>query len=97
LNNRNITGKAAENALHDAGITVNKNMVPFDTRSPFITSGIRLGTAALTTKGMKESEMEIVADFISEVLDYIDDESVRKNIIEKIRQLNKDFQLYSID
>lgn len=94
LSHKNITGKAAENALHDAGITVNKNMVPFDTRSPFITSGIRLGTAALTTKGMKEAEMDIVADFISDILENIDDNTIKKDVAEKIRQLNKDFQLY---
>ena len=97
LSNKNITGKTAENALHDAGITVNKNMVPFDTRSPFITSGIRLGTAALTTKGMKEAEMAVVADLISDVLENIDDEAMKKNVAEKVRQLNKDFQLYSIN
>ena len=97
LTNKNITGKAAENALHEADITVNKNMVPFDTRSPFITSGIRLGTAALTTKGMQETEMNMVADFISKVLENIDDESVKKNVADKVRELNKDFQLYSIN
>ena len=97
LTNKNITGKAAENALHAAGMTVNKNMVPFDERSPFITSGIRLGTAALTTKGMKENEMKMIAGFISDVLENIDDESVKKNISEKVRELNKDFQIYNID
>jgi glycine hydroxymethyltransferase len=94
LTNKNITGKAAENALHTAGITVNKNMVPFDTRSPFITSGIRLGTAALTTKGMKEPEMKIIAGYISDVLGRIDDEPVKKEVNQKIRELNKDFQVY---
>jgi len=64
LTETNITGKAAENSLHASGITVNKNMVPFDERSPFVTSGIRLGTAAMTTKGMKEPEMKIIAGFI---------------------------------
>ena len=97
LTNKNITGKAAENALHAAGITVNKNMVPFDERSPFVTSGIRLGPAALTTKGMKENEMEVIADFISEVLDNIDDESIKKSMAEKVKELNKGFQLYNID
>ncbi|MEJ2052604.1 MAG: serine hydroxymethyltransferase [Calditrichaceae bacterium] len=94
LTNKNITGKAAENALHTAGITVNKNMVPFDTRSPFITSGIRLGTAALTTKGMKEPEMKIIAGYISDVLGRIDDEPVKKEVNQKIREINKDFQVY---
>jgi len=95
LTNKNITGKAAENALHAAGITVNKNMVPFDTRSPFVTSGIRLGTAALTTKGMKESEMVLIAGLIDTVLSSIDNQEVYSKIESEIRELNKDFQLYS--
>ena len=96
LTEKNITGKAAENALHAAGITVNKNMVPFDTRSPFVTSGIRLGTAALTTKGMKEEEMKRIAGFIDRVLTNIDDEGVAKQIQNEIREMNKDFQMYSL-
>jgi len=95
LTEKNITGKAAENALHSAGITVNKNMVPFDTRSPFVTSGIRLGTAALTTKGMKEEQMKRIAGFIDDVLTNIDNESVTTKINNEIRELNKDFQMYS--
>ena len=63
LTNKNITGKQAENSLEKAGITVNKNMVPFDQRSPFVTSGIRIGTPAVTTRGMKENEMKLIADF----------------------------------
>ena len=97
LNGKNITGKAAENALHDAGITVNKNMVPFDTRSPFITSGIRLGTAALTTKGMKENEMKIIAGLIHEVLSDVEDQTVASNVRLKIMDLNKKYQMYKID
>ncbi|MHB2150252.1 serine hydroxymethyltransferase [Calditrichota bacterium LG25] len=95
LTAKNITGKAAENALHAAGITVNKNMVPFDTRSPFVTSGIRIGTPALTTKGMKEDEMKLIANFIDRVLSNIDDESVAQKVNEEIRELNKSFQIYS--
>jgi glycine hydroxymethyltransferase len=94
LSNKNITGKAAENALHSAGITVNKNMVPFDTQSPFITSGIRLGTAAMTTKGMKESEMEIIASMIDRVLMDINNVGVLGSIKAEVLELNKDFQLY---
>ena len=97
LNGKNITGKAAENALHDAGITVNKNMVPFDTRSPFITSGIRLGTAALTTKGMKENEMKIIAGLIHEVLSDVEDQTVASKVRLKIMDLNKNYQMYKID
>ncbi len=96
LTQKGITGKVAENALHAAGITVNKNMVPFDTRSPFVTSGIRLGTAALTTKSMKEKEMETIAGFIDDVLSNMDDETVTAKINQEIKELNKDFQLYSI-
>ncbi|CAD7772750.1 Serine hydroxymethyltransferase [Candidatus Methanoperedenaceae archaeon GB37] len=63
LTERNITGKDAEKALDAAGITVNKNAIPFDTQSPFVTSGIRIGTPAVTTRGMREKEMEVIADF----------------------------------
>ncbi|KAA3609822.1 MAG: serine hydroxymethyltransferase [Calditrichaeota bacterium] len=94
LTDKNITGKAAENALHASGITVNKNMVPFDARSPFVTSGIRLGTAAMTTKGMKESEMQIIAGLIDKVLSNIESEEIQKEISLSVRELNKDFQLY---
>jgi glycine hydroxymethyltransferase len=68
LSNKNISGKDAENLLHSAGMTVNKNMVPFDTKSPFVTSGIRLGTAALTTRGFKENDMKNIAGFINQVI-----------------------------
>jgi glycine hydroxymethyltransferase len=95
LTAKEITGKAAENALHEAGITVNKNMVPFDKRSPFITSGIRIGTAALTTKGMKEDQMKTIGGYIDKVLQNIDDEGVYQEIRQNIRELNKDFQIYS--
>jgi glycine hydroxymethyltransferase len=94
LSSKGITGKAAEDALHDAGMTVNKNMVPFDTRSPFITSGIRLGTAALTTKGMKENEMKLIAQMIDKVLKQIDDKSVCKNVLEEVKELSSQFLLY---
>jgi glycine hydroxymethyltransferase len=94
LTNKNITGKAAENALHSAGITVNKNMVPFDTRSPFVTSGIRLGTAALTTKGMKENEMKEIAGLIDHVLNNLENESELSGIKQRVRELNANFRLY---
>ncbi len=94
LTDKNITGKAAENALHASGITVNKNMVPFDSRSPFVTSGIRLGTAAMTTKGMKESEMKIIAGFIDTILSDVESENKKQEIAGSVRQLNQDFQLY---
>lgn len=96
LTNKDITGKAAENALHSAGMTVNKNMVPFDTRSPMITSGIRLGTAALTTKGMKESEMKIIAGFIDRVLSHIDSENEPMVVLNEVKELAGQFPLYDL-
>jgi len=94
LTNKGITGKVAENALHAAGITVNKNMVPFDTKSPFVTSGIRLGTAALTTRGMKEQEMKTMSGMIDRVLKNTEDTELAKNIISEIYELCQDFPLY---
>jgi glycine hydroxymethyltransferase len=76
LRNKNVTGKVAENLLHEAGITVNKNMVPFDDKSPFVTSGIRVGTPAMTTRGMKISESEKVAEFIDRVISAANDANV---------------------
>ncbi|MBU1356731.1 MAG: serine hydroxymethyltransferase [Candidatus Edwardsbacteria bacterium] len=94
LTDKNITGKEAENALHAAGITVNKNMVPFDTRSPFVTSGFRMGTAALTTRGMKQNEMKLVAGMIDKVLSNIGNESKIKEVSGEIRELCRQFPLY---
>ena len=68
LRNKNVTGKVAENLLHAAGITVNKNMVPFDDKSPFVTSGIRIGTPAMTTRGMRESDSQLIAELIDKVI-----------------------------
>jgi glycine hydroxymethyltransferase len=95
LTKKEITGKAAENALHDAGMTVNKNMVPFDTRSPLITSGIRLGTAALTTKGMKEPEMKSIARFIDRVLQNLENEQILSSVLEEVKELAGQFPLYN--
>lgn len=94
LTNKNISGKAAEKALEEAGITVNKNMVPFDTRSPMITSGIRIGTSALTTRGMKEGEMKIVAKLINRVISNADDENVKSSTREEVKRLCEQFPLY---
>ena len=74
LRNKNINGKEAEAALGKADITVNKNMVPFDEKSPFVTSGIRIGTAAITTRGLKEDDMQVIVDFIDEALSNHEDE-----------------------
>lgn len=89
-----VTGRDAENALIKADITINKNMVPFDTRSPFVTSGIRVGTAAITTRGMKEAEMEKVVDLIDDVLMNIDNEGKIKEIKDGVNSWMKDFPLY---
>ena len=81
LRNKNITGKQAEENLGKADITINKNMVPFDTESPFVTSGMRIGTAAVTTRGMDEEDMIKIVDFIDRVLnDENEIESVKKEI-----------------
>ena len=87
LRPQDITGKEAEEALDFAGITVNKNTVPFETRSPFVTSGIRIGTAALTTRGMKEKEMQTIGDWIVGILQNIKDESYLKKTRESIKEL----------
>ena len=89
-----ITGKDAENALIKADITINKNMVPFDTRSPFVTSGIRVGTAAITTRGMKETEMEKVVDLIDDVLMNKDKDDKLREIKDGVNSWMKDFPLY---
>mgnify|MGYP000707640724 FL=1 len=87
LRNKNITGKDAENALVKADITVNKNMVPFDTESPFVTSGIRVGTPAITTRGLKETDMAYVVDLIDEVINNHDNEAVLEAVALKVNTL----------
>ena len=94
LRNKNITGKAAEKALDAAGITVNKNTVPKETQSPFVTSGIRIGTPAVTTRGMKEPEMEIIAGLIDRIVKSPEDASVAKKVREEVRDLTRRFPLY---
>ncbi len=90
-----ITGKVAEKTLEDAGITVNKNAVPFDTRSPFVTSGIRIGTPATTTRGMKEAEMLQVVDWIDRALQNIDNEAELLKIRAEVKVLCQRFPLYA--
>ena len=94
LRNKGVTGKAAEDALNAAGITVNKNMVPFDDQSPMITSGIRLGTPAITTRGMKEPEMEIIAELIDRVITNIGNEAVYADVRKNVEELCQRFPLY---
>ena len=87
LRNKNITGKEAENALVKAEITVNKNMVPFDDKSPFITSGIRVGTPAITTRGLVESDMETIVEFIDRVLSNPTDEAVIEQVANEVNEM----------
>lgn len=94
LTRTGITGRDAENALHEAGITVNKNMVPFDERSPFVTSGIRLGTPALTTRGFKEEEMKKVARLIDRVLKNMGNEEIYKQVRGEVQEMCEAFPLY---
>ena len=90
-----LTGKVAENALVAADITANKNMVPFDSRSAFQTSGIRLGTAAITTRGAKEDMMRLIAELIETVLNAPEDEKVIANVREKVNATMKDYPLFA--
>ncbi|WP_316771035.1 serine hydroxymethyltransferase [Pedobacter frigiditerrae] len=94
LRNKNITGKVAEAALEKAEITVNKNMVPFDDKSPFVTSGMRVGTAAITSRGFKETEMQQIVDLIDEVLTNPEDESNLQSVKAKVEALVSRFPLY---
>ena len=95
LSNKDLTGKAAEKALEKAGMTVNKNTVPFDEKSPFVTSGVRIGTPALTTRGMKESEMEEIGGLIVRVLENIEDEAVLEEVRAAASALAARFPLYA--
>lgn len=94
LVNKNITGKAADAALHQANITVNKNTVPNDPQSPFVTSGIRIGTPAVTTRGFKEKEIEILANWIIKILNNIDNIDLIKQVKAEVESLCKDFPVY---
>jgi len=94
LRPQDITGKDAETALEKAGITVNKNTVPFETRSPFVTSGVRIGTSALTTRGMKENEMLKIGEFIIQTLENVEDDKMHTEIRKKVRGLCEQFPLH---
>jgi glycine hydroxymethyltransferase len=95
LRSKNITGKEAENALIKADITVNKNMVPFDDKSPFVTSGMRIGTPAITTRGLEVSHMDTIVGLIDEVLMNIDDESKIESVKMRANDLMKNFPLFA--
>jgi glycine hydroxymethyltransferase len=94
LRNKNLTGKKAQETLDKAHITLNKNAVPFDDKSPFVTSGIRVGVPAITTRGMQESDMENVVDLIDKVLMNADDEKIINNVKEEVQSLMYNFPLY---
>jgi glycine hydroxymethyltransferase len=94
LRNKNLTGKIAEEALEQANITLNKNMVPFDTESPFVTSGIRIGSPAMTTRGMQTEEFKEIAKLIDQVLQDPENESVIKKVKQEVTDLCDQFPLY---
>lgn len=94
LRNKNISGKQAEEALGKADITVNKNMVPFDNKSPFVTSGIRIGTPAITTRGLKENDMLVIVDLIDQVITNFENEEILESIAEKVYDLMADRPLF---
>ena len=96
LRNKNITGKEAEQALVKADITVNKNMVPFDDKSPFVTSGIRIGTAAITTRGLKENEMQTIVDLIDQVINNHEDEVVLEAVATKVNDMMSGLPLFKM-
>ena len=95
LSSKGITGMVAQEALERSGIMVNKNLIPFDTKSPNVASGIRIGTPAITTRGMKENEMELICDLIDRALKEIDNESLHLKIKEEVKTLCKKFPFYS--
>lgn len=94
LRNKNITGKKAQETLDKAHITLNKNSVPFDDKSPFVTSGIRVGVPSVTTRGMKEADMETIVGLVDKVLMDIDNDELIKSVAEEVKQLMKGFPLY---
>ncbi len=94
LRNRNITGKDAEKALQEAGITLNKNSIPFDEQKPWVTSGIRIGTPAVTTRGMREPQMEHIGELVTRVVKNIDDTRVKEKVRCEVKELCSEFPLY---
>ncbi len=94
LRNKNITGKKAQETLDKAAITLNKNAVPFDDKSPFVTSGIRVGVPAITTRGLKENDMQTVVDFVDKVLMNLDDEKTISSVKNEVKDFMKKFVLY---
>jgi glycine hydroxymethyltransferase len=95
LTSKGLTGKEAQESLEASGIMINKNLIPFDTKSPNVASGIRVGTPAVTTRGMKEAEMDLIADLMDAVLQKPTDEALQANTREKVKELCKRFPFYS--
>ena len=91
-----LTGKVAEKVLDDIGITVNKNTIPFDTESPFVTSGIRIGTAAVTSRGFMETEMETIGELIAKALKNHEDKTILAACSQSVLDLTKKFPLYEV-
>jgi glycine hydroxymethyltransferase len=94
LTNMKVSGKQAEIALDEVGITLNKNMVPNDPRSPMDPSGIRLGTPAMTTRGMKDDEMKLIGQAISKVIKNIDNEEIKKEVKSQVQELTSQYPIY---
>ena len=94
LRSLNLTGKVAEHVLDEVGITVNKNTIPFDQESPFVTSGIRIGTPAVTSRGFKEEEMKEIATIIVKLLKNHEDKDVQKEVADRVAALTSKFPLY---
>jgi len=90
-----LNGKEVENALGEADITVNKNMVPFDTRPPMQASGIRIGTPAITTRGIKENEIEIIVELIDRVISNINNDQIKKEVKKEVNKLMSNFPLFA--
>tara|TARA_A100001015_G_scaffold311643_1_gene415291 strand:- start:434 stop:1708 length:1275 start_codon:yes stop_codon:yes gene_type:complete len=95
LRPKSLTGKVAEALLEETGITVNKNAIPFDPESPFVTSGIRIGVSSVTTRGMKEKEMSLIAHMIADVLSNPNDKEIRESVAKDVLKVTQDFPLYS--
>jgi len=94
LRNKDVTGKQAEEALGVADITVNKNMVPFDDKSPFVTSGIRIGVAAVTTRGLKEDDMLAIVELIDKVIQNVEHEEALHGIADQVNAMMSDKPLF---
>ncbi|HEX8535959.1 MAG TPA: serine hydroxymethyltransferase, partial [Cystobacter sp.] len=95
LRPKNLTGKVAEEVLGKAGITVNKNMIPFDPEKPMVTSGVRIGTPAVSARGMKEAEMATIGAFVVEALDHASDEKRLASVRGRIQEFTRSFPLYA--